>query len=162
MSASASLEAFILYGVVPAVTIAVGMVQVGSYYKTAVSEYLDETERLFLTHLESQDGEPTGTIRAWSREFARAHGYRDAHTRSIKTAVAGAIGWVVSYMAALFGVGSVVFASPFGIPAELGIKALAVGAWIFAGYDAFRVANKFGVRPDEVASREAGAKVDAD
>jgi hypothetical protein len=134
-----------------------------SHYGIAVSKYLKETERAFLNHAAARGDEETArSVRSWSTQLHNAHSYRNAHGRSIRVAASGSIAWIVAYVAQVAGVGSAVFASPFGVPASFGIKLLAVIAWAVAGYDAIRVINKFGVRPEEVVSEELKKPAEAD
>jgi len=163
MSLSAALDSFVAVGMAPAVTMFGGAIAFASYYGSAVSDYLKQTEQAFLNHSSRDNDEDAArTVRSWSTQIHNAHTYRNAHGRCFQVAASGSLAWLVAYIASFAGVGSAVFTSPFGVPASFGIKILAVIAWGAAGYDAIRVIKRFGVRPDEVVPEEVESHVEAD
>ncbi|WP_152421850.1 hypothetical protein [Halorubrum saccharovorum] len=163
MTVSSAIDTLVIAGLAPAVTLVAGAFAFAEYYQKPVMDYLKQSEVAFQSFAQNNDGEDsTQKVRNWSKKMYEAHTYRNAHGRTVKVTAAGALGWVLAYSTQILDLGSVVFSSPLGVPAPLGLKILALLAWIVAIYYGILIINKFGVRPEEVVEEEVDNRSNAD
>jgi hypothetical protein len=163
MSLRAALETVVVFGFVPAATIVALGFTLSSHYSEAVSENLIEKENALITQIKDEERDPPANVRTWSRAFQTAHNYRDIHSRSFWVSIWGAFSWFGSYLTEIAQFGQFLFTSPLGVPADTGLKILAILAWGVWVVYAIRMIRRFGVRPHENVSEEGhglGAETD--